>query len=170
VFGEGAAHAKAMFVGEEPGDVEDKEGHPFVGPAGLLLRKAMRDARISARDVYFTNAVKHFKYVWRGKRRIHQKPKRIEVRACLPWLEAEFEVVRPRVVVALGATAAQALLGPAFRLTKHRGEFLSSPLAPKVLATIHPSAILRAPDAAARRVALADFIADLKLVARAIKK
>ena len=169
VFGEGAAHAKAMFVGEEPGDSEDKRGHPFVGPAGKLLHKALSQAGISERDVYFTNAVKHFKYVWRGKRRIHAKPKRIEVLACRPWLEAEIRYVRPRVVVALGATATQAIVEPGFRLTKHRGEFVSSALAPLILATVHPAAILRAPDAKARRTEMAAFIRDLKLVAKAMK-
>jgi DNA polymerase len=126
VFGEGPARAKVMFVGEQPGDSEDKEGHPFVGPAGKLFRKALGQAGIAASDSYITNAVKHFKFVWRGKRRIHQKPKRTEVIACRPWLEAEIEEVRPRVIVALGATAAQALLGPSFKLTHHRGKFIES--------------------------------------------
>ena len=158
-----------MFVGEEPGDVEDKEGHPFVGPAGKLFRKAMEQVGIGCADAYITNAVKHFKFVWRGKRRIHQKPKRTEVIACRPWLEAEIEEVRPRVIVALGATAAQALLGPSFRLTKHRGEFVDSEWPAEVTATIHPSAILRAPDERSRREAMAKFIADLKVVAKALK-
>jgi len=157
-----------MLVGEEPGDVEDKAGHPFVGPAGVLLRKAMHHARLPERDVYFTNAVKHFKFVWRGKRRIHAKPKRIEVQACRPWLEAEMRCVRPHVVVALGATAAQALLGSSFRLTQHRGEFVSSEFAEHVLATVHPAAILRTPDSKARREGLAAFVRDLKLVAKKI--
>lgn len=122
VFGDGPEHAKIMFVGEQPGDSEDTQGRPFVGPAGKLLRQAMGQARIAEGDAYITNAVKHFKYVWRGKHRIHATPKRIEVRACTPWLEAELREVRPTVVVALGATAAQALLGPGFRLTHHRGE------------------------------------------------
>jgi DNA polymerase len=155
-----------MFVGEEPGDVEDREGHVFVGPAGRLLRRAMLEARIAPRDVYLTNAVKHFKFVWRGKRRIHAKPKRSEVRACEPWLEAELRVVRPKLVVALGATAAQALLGPGFRVTEHRGEVVSSPLAPRVIATVHPSSILRAPDSESRRAELARFIDDLKTIAK----
>jgi len=158
-----------MFVGEQPGDSEDKEGHPFVGPAGKLFRKAMDQAGISPSDAYITNAVKHFKYVWRGKRRIHQKPKRTEVIACRPWLEAEIEAVRPGVIVALGATAAQSLLGPSFRLTQHRGEFVESEWPAHVTATVHPSAILRAPDEESRHVEMAKFIADLKIVAKALK-
>lgn len=169
VFGEGSAHARALFVGEQPGDTEDREGHPFVGPAGTLLRTAMDAAGIAADDVYITNAVKHFKYVWRGKRRIHAKPKRTEVRACEPWLIAEIEQIRPHLVVALGATAAQALLGPAFRLTAHRGEIVASPHAPRVLATVHPSSILRAPDGETRRVELAAFVDDLTVVAGALQ-
>jgi uracil-DNA glycosylase len=167
VFGAGSAHAKLMFVGEQPGDTEDREGHPFVGPAGKLLRKALIEAGIDPHDVYLTNAVKHFKFVWRGKRRIHVKPKVIEVQACEPWLEAEIKVVRPHLVVALGATAAQALLGSKFRLTHHRGELVSSELAPRVIATVHPSSILRAPDDDTRRVAMAEFIGDLKKIAAA---
>ncbi len=165
VFGEGKSRAPAMFVGEQPGDREDREGHPFVGPAGTLLRNAMDAAGISPDDVYITNAVKHFKFVERGKRRIHAKPKRTEVLACEPWLIAEIEVVRPQLVVALGATAAGALLGPAFRLTQHRGELVASAYAPRVVATVHPSSILRARDDDARRVELAAFIDDLEVVA-----
>ncbi|MBV9102880.1 MAG: UdgX family uracil-DNA binding protein [Candidatus Eremiobacteraeota bacterium] len=168
VFGEGSARAKVLFVGEQPGDSEDKEGHPFVGPAGKLLSKALEEAGISRSDAYVTNAVKHFKFIWRGKRRIHQKPRRIEVLACTPWLEAEIRHVRPRVVVALGATAAQALLGSSFRLTENRRHFVESPLAPRVIATIHPSAILRAPDDAARRREMAEFVEDLKTIAQAV--
>jgi DNA polymerase len=138
VFGEGNSHAVAMFVGEQPGDREDREGHPFVGPAGVLLRNAMDTAGIAPGDVYITNAVKHFKFVERGKRRIHAKPKRTEVLAREPWLIEEIKVVRPQLVVALGATAAGALLGPAFRLTQHRGELVVSPYAPRVVATVHP--------------------------------
>ncbi|MBV8170934.1 MAG: UdgX family uracil-DNA binding protein [Candidatus Eremiobacteraeota bacterium] len=164
VFGEGRARAPLMLVGEVPGDKEDREGHPFVGPAGTLLRKALEQAGISLKDVYLTNAVKHFKYIWRGKRRIHQKPKRTEIVACRPWLQEEIELVRPELVVALGSTAAQTLLGASFRLTKHRGEVMGSDLAPRVMATIHPSAILRAPDERARHQAMADFVADLKRV------
>lgn len=129
LFGEGPVRSKALFVGEQPGDIEDRAGRPFVGPAGTLLRNAMTQAGIDPSGAYITNAVKHFKFIERGKKRIHQKPKTIEVRACEPWLEAEIRLVRPQIVVALGATAAQALLGSAFRLTKHRGEVLSSPLA-----------------------------------------
>jgi uracil-DNA glycosylase len=162
VFGEGAARARLMLVGEQPGDREDETGHPFVGPAGKLLRDALHAAGIEPRDVYLTNAVKHFNYVWRGKRRIHAKPKAIHIRACRPWLEAEIAVVRPAVLVALGATAAQSLFGPAFRLTAHRGEALASDLAPRAFATIHPSAILRAPDDRTRHAELAAFIEDLR--------
>lgn len=169
VFGEGRAHAPLIFVGEQPGDHEDKEGHPFVGPAGKLLRRAMLDAQIDEELVYITNAVKHFKFVQRGKRRIHAKPKTIEVRACTPWLVEEIAAVRPVLVVALGATAAQALHGPAFRLTQHRGEVLASPLAPHVVATVHPSSILRAADDGSRAAELAAFVADLERVAAALR-
>jgi uracil-DNA glycosylase family protein len=164
VFAEGAARARLMFVGEQPGDEEDLTGHPFVGPSGRLLRKAMQDAGIPPRDVYITNAVKHFKFIERGKRRIHAKPKVTEVRACEPWLEAEIAVVRPKLVVALGATAAQVLLGPAFRLTKHRQELMPSRWGP-VLATVHPSSILRAPDSETRARDLAALIEDLQFSA-----
>lgn len=165
VFGEGPVRAKVMFVGEQPGDSEDRAGQPFVGPAGRLLRKTMEQAGIKPSNAYITNAVKHFKFVERGKKRIHQKPKTIEVQACEPWLEAEIRKVHPQVVVALGATAAQALLGRGFRLTKHRGEVLASPLAPRVLATVHPSAILRSPDSETRRRELHKFLEDLKQAA-----
>ena len=165
VFGEGGVRSRVMFIGEQPGDSEDRAGHPFVGPAGTLLRKAMTQAGIDPKSAYITNAVKHFKFIERGKKRIHQKPKTIEIRACEPWLEAELQVVHPEIVVALGATAAQALLGNAFRLTKHRGEILSSPLAPRVLATVHPSSILRAPDSATRTREMGKFLEDLKQIA-----
>lgn len=165
VFGEGGVRSKIMFIGEQPGDFEDREGHPFVGPAGTLLRKVMVQAGIDPKSAYITNAVKHFKFIERGKKRIHQKPKTIEIRACEPWLEAELRVVHPQIVVALGATAAQALLGSTFRLTKHRGEILSSPLAPRVLATVHPSSILRAPDSETRRREMGKFLEDLKQAA-----
>jgi DNA polymerase len=165
VFGEGGVRSKVMFIGEQPGDSEDREGHPFVGPAGTLLRKAMTEAGIDPKSAYITNAVKHFKFIERGKKRIHQKPKTIEIQACEPWLEAELRVVHPQIVVALGATAAQALLGNKFRLTKHRGEILSSPLAPRVLATVHPSSILRAPDSETRRREMGKFLEDLKQIA-----
>jgi uracil-DNA glycosylase family protein len=167
VFGEGPSKALVMMVGEQPGDREDLQGKPFVGPAGAVLDKALAAAGINREVVYVTNAVKHFKWEARGKRRIHSKPSAREVRACQPWLEAEIATVRPQVVVAMGATAARSLLGPAFRLTKHRGEFIEGTLwAPLVTATVHPSSILRAPDDAARREAMAAFIADLKVVAQ----
>jgi uracil-DNA glycosylase family protein len=170
VFGEGRAHAAVVLVGETPGDREDVEGHPFVGPAGKLLDKAMAAAGIPRGDAYITNAVKHFKFVQRGKRRIHAKPKQLEIRACRPWLEAEIRLVRPRVVVAMGATAAQTLLGPTFRLTKHRGEVFSSELAPKIIATVHPSAILRAPDDETRHREMANFIEDLRSVTKLLRE
>lgn len=165
VFGEGPVGARVMFVGEQPGDQEDKSGHPFVGPAGKLLRKAMEAAGISEEDVYMTNAVKHFKYEWRGKRRLHAKPRRLEVVACMPWLDSEISALRPAVIVCLGATAAQALLGTQFRLTQHRGEWLPRPeLARYVMATIHPSSILRAPDDETRHQAMNSFVSDLKKI------
>ncbi len=169
VFGEGARTADVMLVGEQPGDREDVEGAPFVGPAGKLLDRALEEAGIDRRKVYITNAVKHFKWTPRGKRRIHKRPGAEEIRACRPWLDAEMEVVKPRVLVALGATAAQALLGRQFRLTEHRGEFVESPLAPLVTATVHPSSILRAPDDASRHQAMEAFVADLQVVARALR-
>jgi uracil-DNA glycosylase family protein len=167
VFGEGAAHAPIMLVGEQPGDAEDRAGHPFVGPAGKLLHAALHDAGLDERDTYVTNAVKHFKFVERGKRRIHVPPKRTEVKACFPWLEAEINVVHPYVVVALGATAAKALLGPAFRLTENRGRAFPSELGPTVIATVHPSSILRAPDDETRHAERAAFVDDLRRVAAA---
>jgi uracil-DNA glycosylase len=167
VFGEGPARARLMLVGEQPGDQEDLAGRPFVGPAGRLLDQSLEQAQIPRDTVYLTNAVKHFKFEPRGKRRIHSKPSAREVRACRPWLEAEIQLVKPHVLVALGATAAQTLLGSTFRLTQHRGEFLTDTTwAPFVLATLHPSALLRIPDKAARRAARADFVADLKQAAR----
>lgn len=166
VFGDGPVRSKLMLVGEVPGDVEDRTGHPFVGPAGTLLRKTMLQAGLDPQSAYLTNAVKHFKFVERGKKRIHQKPKAIEIHACEPWLEAELRKIRPQLVVALGATAAQALLGSGFRLTKHRGEILSSPLAPRILATVHPSSILRAPERDARRREQRKFLEDLQQAAR----
>jgi uracil-DNA glycosylase len=162
VFGEGSDDAEVMFVGEQPGDQEDKDGHPFVGPAGRMLDKALEEAGIDRSHVYVTNAVKHFKWQPRGKRRIHQKPNWTEMTACRPWLEAEIEAVRPRVIVLLGAVAAQTLLGRQFRVTKQRGEVIESPYAARVLATIHPSAILRAED---RDAMYAGFLADLQKVA-----
>jgi uracil-DNA glycosylase len=163
VFGEGRARARLMLVGEQPGDSEDRAGRPFVGPAGRILHEAMERAGISPGDAYVTNVVKHFKFVERGKRRIHKKPTAVEIRACKPWLEAEIEVVRPALIVALGATAAHALLGPSFRLLANRGHVVVTEAAP-MLATIHPSAILRAPDSAARHAEMENFVADLRVV------
>jgi len=158
-----------MLVGEQPGSEEDLSGQPFVGPAGRLLDRALAAAGIDRRSAYVTNAVKHFKWEARGKRRIHQKPSAGEVRACRPWLDAEIQVVRPRAIVCLGATAAQALLGRAFRVTEFRGELVASPLAPYVMATVHPSSILRAPDDETRRAELARFIEDLAVLAQALR-
>ncbi len=168
VFGEGAPNSKVMFVGEVPGDQEDRAGKPFVGPAGQLLNKALAEAGIDRSKVYVTNVVKHFNWEPRGKQRIHKKPKASEIAACRPWLDAEIERLRPEVVVCLGATASQALLGSDFRVTQHRGEFLDSPLARWVLATVHPSSILRAPDEETRHEETRRFIADLKKIAAVI--
>jgi uracil-DNA glycosylase len=165
VFGEGAAKAKAMFVGEQPGDQEDRQGRPFVGPAGRVLDEALELAGIDRDSIYVTNAVKHFKWEARGKRRIHAKPSWSEQMACRPWLEAEIAVVRPHVLVCLGATAAQSLLGKQFRVTKERGRWLESELADRVTATIHPSAILRQRDGESRKREMQLFVEDLRLVA-----
>jgi DNA polymerase len=165
VFGEGAEHAETMFVGEQPGDQEDRAGKPFVGPAGRVFDEALAEAGIDRDAVYVTNAVKHFKWQARGKRRIHQKPNWTEMTACRPWLEAELEVVKPRVLVLLGATAAQTLLGREFRVTQHRGELIPSELAEAVTATVHPSSILRG-DPEERDANFAAFVNDLKLVAK----
>lgn len=165
VFGSGAADAEVMLVGEQPGDGEDRAGQPFVGPAGRMLDQALTEAGIDRDLAYVTNVVKHFKFERRGKLRLHKKPSATEVHACFPWLEAELAVVRPRVLVLLGATAAQALLGSSFRVSRQRGEFLDSDLAPRVLATVHPSSILRAPDEEARALAYKGFVADLAVVA-----
>ena len=165
VFGEGPASANAMFVGEQPGDQEDKAGRPFVGPAGKLFDRALADAGIDREQVYVTNVVKHFKWVGRGKRRIHQKPNWSEVDACRPWLDGELAAVEPRVLVCLGATAAQALLGRQFRVTRERGKPVESDLAEHVLATIHPSAILRG-DPESREQEYAAFVRDLKVAAK----
>jgi len=166
VFGEGPAKAAVVLVGEQPGDREDLEGRPFVGPAGRVLDDALADAGIERKQVYLTNAVKHFKWKARGKRRIHQKPNAEEIAACRPWLDAELAVVKPDVLVALGATAAQALLGRGFRVTRERGVPVDSDLAPTVLATVHPSSILRARDEAERREAYEAFVADLRAVTK----
>ena len=170
VFGEGATKAELMFVGEQPGDQEDLAGHPFVGPAGKLLDRALVEAGIDREAVYVTNVVKHFKWEPRGKRRIHKKPNAAEIAACRPWLDTEIELVKPRAIVCLGATAAQALLGRQFKVTAHRGEFVPSSLAPLVLATVHPSSILRAPDDESRRLEMERFTDDLRKVAQALRK
>ena len=165
VFGQGASNAPIMLVGEQPGDQEDLQGKPFVGPAGKLLRSALLEAGVNIKRVYFTNVVKHFKWEPRGKRRIHKKPNATEISACRPWLEAEIAAVKPKVIVCLGATAAQSLLGRTFRVTQHRGELLKSALAPQMMATVHPSAILRAPDEASRHEQERLFVKDLKKLA-----
>jgi uracil-DNA glycosylase len=166
VFGEGRTGATMMLVGEQPGDQEDLQGKPFVGPAGRLLDEALAQAGITREKTYVTNAVKHFKWEPRGKRRIHKKPNAAEMTACRPWLDAEIAAVQPKIIVCLGATAAQSLLGRAFRVTQHRGELLASELAPFLMATVHPSSILRAPDEDTRHAELKMFIADLKKAAR----
>ena len=168
VFGEGSSHATVILVGEVPGDQEDRVGRPFVGPAGVLLDKALAEAGIDRSRVYVTNVVKHFNWEERGKRRIHKKPSAAQIAACRPWLDAEISRLRPKVLVCLGATAAQALLGKDFRVTKQRGEFIESALAPHVMATVHPSSILRAPDDETRHEETKLFIADLKKVAKVI--
>ena len=170
VFGEGGERSTVMFVGEQPGNDEDLAGRPFVGPAGRLFDRALEEAGIDRAEAYVTNAVKHFKWEPRGKRRIHQKPNWSEMTACRPWLEAEIDRVKPRVVVALGATAAQTMLGKQFRVTKQRGVPVDSPLAPVVVATVHPSSILRAADDRAREEAMADLVSDLRTVARLIEE
>lgn len=164
VFGEGPSRAEVMLVGEQPGDAEDLAGHPFVVPAGRLLDKALEEAGIDRGQVYVTNVVKHFKWEPRGKRRIHAKPNAAEISACRPWLETEIALVKPHVLVCLGATAAQALLGKAFKVSRQRGEFVPSSLAPFVTATVHPSSILRAPDDESRREEMRRFVEDLKEV------
>jgi len=166
VFGEGRSGARVMLVGEQPGDREDREGRPFVGPAGRELDRALEEVGIDRGDAYVTNVVKHFKFEERGKRRLHKTPKRFEIEACRPWLDEELRVVKPEALVLLGATAAKGILGSSFRVTKERGRPLESDLAPLVLATIHPSAILRAPDDEARQAERAAFARDLAVVAR----
>ena len=170
VFGAGTRNAEVLFIGEQPGNDEDLEGEPFVGPAGKLLDKALEEAGIDRQKAYVTNVVKHFKWEPRGKRRIHKKPNAKEIAACRPWLEAEIEIVKPKVIVCLGATAAQALLGSQFRISKDGGKFIQSDLAPYIIATIHPSAILRAPDDETRHEQKRRFIDDLKKVADVLSK
>jgi DNA polymerase len=170
VFGEGGRRARVMFIGEQPGNEEDLSGKPFVGPAGRFLDNALAEAGINRSQTYVTNVVKHFKWELRGKRRIHKKPNMQEISACRPWLQAEIALIKPRVIVALGATAAQALLGNKFRVTKQRGEFIQSTLAPYVMATVHPSSILRAPDVETRHLEHRRFVADLKKLARVINR
>src|SRR6266700_1701431 len=167
VFGEGPKGAVMMLVGEQPGDYEDVAGKPFVGPAGKIMDQALEEAGIDRSKVYVTNAVKHFKWEPRGKRRIHQKPNSREIAACRPWLEAELRLVKPKLLVCLGATAAQAILGPSFRVTRERGKVLSSKVAPRVLATVHPSSLLRQPDEESRQREYKRFVVDLRAALRA---
>jgi uracil-DNA glycosylase family protein len=170
VFGEGDRRAQVMLVGEQPGDMEDLEGEPFVGPAGKLLDRALDKAGVERSDLYVTNAVKHFKWEPRGKRRIHKTPAQREIEACHQWLEAEIRVVKPRVIVALGATAAKALLGPSFRVTTMRGQFVQSPMAPFVFATVHPSSLLRLRGDDERAAAFDMLVDDLALIRRAFER
>jgi uracil-DNA glycosylase len=169
VFGEGPERARVVMVGEQPGDKEDLAGRPFVGPAGGLLDRGIEEAGLSRDDVYITNVVKHFRFVLRGKKRIHKKPDMEQIRACVPWLEAELSRVGPEVLVLLGATAAQAILGRTFRVTQHRGEFVDSPLAPLVTATVHPSSILRSRTDVERKEAFEGFVADFRKVERTMR-
>jgi DNA polymerase len=170
VFGEGSENAELMLVGEQPGDKEDLAGRPFVGPAGRVLDQALEEAGIDRSQVYLTNAVKHFKWEARGKRRLHKRPDATEIAACRPWLDAEIEIIRPKVVVCLGATAAQALLGRSFKVTKQRGELFPRPAGYLITATVHPSSILRAPDPARREADMAAFTDDLRLVAKTLQE
>jgi DNA polymerase len=164
VFGEGRQSAKLLMIGEQPGNEEDLKGKPFVGPSGKLLDRALTEAGIDRKTIYLTNAVKHFKFEERGKRRLHKKPRASEIQACHPWLEAEIEAVHPAVIACLGATAAQSILGSAFRLTENRGRAIEHPLAPHVVATVHPSAILRIPDSRHRELEFAHFVRDLQVI------
>jgi len=170
VFGEGPKRATMMLVGEQPGDYEDVAGKPFVGPAGKIMDRALEQAGIDRSKVYVTNAVKHFKWEPRGKRRIHQKPNSREIAACRPWLEAELRIVRPNLVVAMGATAARTIFGPRFRVTRERGKVLSSKLAPRVVATVHPSSLLRQPDEESREREYKHFVSDLRAALCAAEK
>ena len=167
VFGEGPKDAPIMLVGEQPGDYEDVAGKPFVGPAGKIMDRALEEAGIDRKEVYVTNAVKHFKWEPRGKRRIHQKPNSREIAACRLWLEAELRLVKPKLLVCLGATAAQAIFGPSFRVTRERGKVLSSKFAPRVLATVHPSSLLRQPDEQSREREYKQFVVDLRAALKA---
>jgi uracil-DNA glycosylase family protein len=167
VFGEGPKAAPMMLIGEQPGDAEDLAGQPFVGPAGKIMNRALEDAGIDRKEVYVTNAVKHFKWEPRGKRRIHKKPNSREIAACRPWLESELRLVKPKLVVCLGATAAQTIFGPAFRVTRDRGKVLTSPFAPKIVATVHPSSLLRQPDEESRAREYKLFVADLRVALKA---
>jgi DNA polymerase len=169
VFGEGRRTARMLFIGEQPGNEEDLTGKPFVGPAGKLLDRALADAGIDRRDVYVTNVVKHFKWEPRGKRRIHKKPNAAEIGACRPWLEIELTLVKPQIVVCLGATAAQALLGKTFKVSQRRGEFMEGVMPPVIVATVHPSSILRAPDDETRRAEMQRFVDDLKRIAERLQ-
>ena len=169
VFGEGPKKAPIMLVGEQPGDYEDVAGKPFVGPAGKIMNRALEEAGIDRKEVYVTNAVKHFKWEPRGKRRIHKKPNAREIAACRPWLEAELRLVKPKLLLCLGATAAQAVFGPTFRVTRERGKLLSSKLAPRAIATVHPSSLLRQPDEESREREYKNFVADLREAARAAR-
>jgi len=170
VFGEGASKATMMLVGEQPGDREDIEGKPFVGPAGRVLDEGLEAAGIPRAGVYLTNAVKHFRWTRRGKRRLHEKPNSQQIRACKPWLDAEIQTMRPRLLVLMGATAAQSILGPTFHVTQHRGKKLPTPYGLPAVATVHPSSILRAPDDAAREEAMKAFVADLRSALRALSE
>jgi DNA polymerase len=166
VFGEGPNSAQIVFIGEQPGDEEDRQGHPFIGPSGKLLDRALGEAGIDRALVYVTNAVKHFKFEERGKRRLHKKPSGLEIRACQPWLEAELNLIQPQIIVCLGATAALSIFGGTYRVTKERGQFVRNSWAPHVTSTVHPSSILRAPDEAQRHLEYERFVADLKKVQR----
>ncbi|MEY2526801.1 MAG: uracil-DNA glycosylase [Verrucomicrobiota bacterium] len=168
VFGEGPKSAPMMLIGEQPGDYEDVAGKPFVGPAGKIMDRALEEAGIDRKEVYVTNAVKHFKWEPRGKRRIHQKPNSREIAACRPWLEAEVRLVKPKLVVVMGATAGQTIFGPSFRVTRERGKVLSSKFAPKVVATVHPSSLLRQPDEESREREYRNFVADLRVALKAV--
>jgi uracil-DNA glycosylase len=169
VFGEGSAKARVVLLGEQPGDQEDLAGHPFVGPAGKLLDRALAEAGLERKTVYVTNVVKHFNFEPRGKFRLHKRPPAMAIKACRPWLDAEMQVLEPEVLVLLGATAAQAVLGASFRVTRDRGKLFEHELAPQVIATLHPSAILRAPDAAAREQAYRFLVEDLALAAKQLR-